>query len=75
MAFGAFVQILPNKEGLLHISKISHERVAKVEDALKVGDHIQVKVMEIDSQNRINLSHKDLIPKRKQDPNKQEPSK
>ena len=46
-----------------------------MEDALKVGDHIQVKVMEIDSQNRINLSHKDLIPKRKQEPNKQEPSK
>ncbi|MBQ3390477.1 MAG: polyribonucleotide nucleotidyltransferase [Firmicutes bacterium] len=75
MAFGAFVQILPNKEGLLHISKISHERVAKVEDALKVGDHIQVKVMEIDSQNRINLSHKDLIPKRKQENSKQENSK
>ncbi|MDO4482073.1 MAG: polyribonucleotide nucleotidyltransferase [Bacillota bacterium] len=63
MAFGAFVEVLPGKEGLLHISKISHERVAKVEDVLKVGDHIQVKVMEIDNQNRINLSHKDLIPK------------
>ena len=63
MAFGAFVQILPGKEGLLHISKISHERVEKVENALKVGDHIQVKVMEIDDKNRINLSHKDLLPK------------
>ena len=63
MAFGAFIEILPGKEGLLHISKISHERVNKVEDVLKVGDQIEVKVTEIDSQGRINLSRKDLIPK------------
>lgn len=64
MAFGAFVEVLPGKEGLLHISKISHQRVNKVEDALKVGDHIKVKVYEIDQQGRINLTHKDLIPKK-----------
>ena len=59
------VEVLPGKEGLLHISKISHERVNKVEDVLKVGDKIQVKVIEIDNQGRINLSHKELIPKKK----------
>lgn len=61
MAFGAFVEILPGKEGLLHISKISKERIDKVEDVLKVGDEITVKVIEIDNQNRINLSRKELL--------------
>jgi polyribonucleotide nucleotidyltransferase len=61
MAFGAFVEILPGKEGLLHISKMAKERVEKVEDFLSVGDEIKVKVTEIDGQNRINLSRKELL--------------
>lgn len=60
MTFGAFIEILPGKEGLLHISKMSKERVDKVEDVMNVGDVVRVKVTEIDSQNRINLSRKDL---------------
>lgn len=58
--FGAFVDLVAGKEGLLHISKISSKRVEKVEDVLAVGDEITVKVIEIDSQGRINLSMKDL---------------
>ncbi len=58
--FGAFVDLGAGKEGLLHISKISSKRVEKVEDVLSVGDEITVKVLEIDSQGRINLSMKDL---------------
>ncbi|KXZ39819.1 polyribonucleotide nucleotidyltransferase [Alkalithermobacter thermoalcaliphilus JW-YL-7 = DSM 7308] len=59
--FGAFVEILPGKEGLLHISNISNERVEKVEDVLAIGDEIEVKLTEIDKQGRINLSRKVLI--------------
>ena len=62
MNFGAFVEILPGKEGLVHISKLAHHRVEKVEDVVNVGDEIEVKVTEIDSQGRINLSHKDTLP-------------
>ncbi|MEF9951220.1 MAG: polyribonucleotide nucleotidyltransferase [Clostridium sp.] len=62
-AFGAFVEVLPGKEGLVHISKLAHERVNKVEDVVSVGDEILVKVMEIDAQGRINLSRKDAIKK------------
>ncbi len=58
--FGAFVDIGGGKEGLLHISKISKERVNKVEDVLKVGDEVTVKVYEIDDQGRVNLTRKDL---------------
>jgi len=61
MNFGAFVEILPGKEGLVHISKIAKERIDKVEDVLNVGDEVSVKVTEIDSQGRINLSRKDLL--------------
>ena len=60
MTFGAFIDLGQGKEGLLHISKISKERIAKVEDVLKVGDKVRVKVIEIDDQGRINLSMKDL---------------
>lgn len=60
MNFGAFVAIGGGKEGLLHISKISKERVGKVEDVLHVGDEIKVKVYEIDNQGRINLTAKDV---------------
>jgi polyribonucleotide nucleotidyltransferase len=56
--FGAFVEILPGKEGLVHISQLSTERVAKVEDVVAVGDSITVKVTEIDNQGRVNLSRK-----------------
>lgn len=58
--FGAFIELAENKEGLLHISKISNERVNKVEDVFKVGDEVTVKVYEIDDQGRINLTRKDL---------------
>ncbi|SHH18612.1 polyribonucleotide nucleotidyltransferase [Clostridium grantii] len=60
-AFGCFVQILPGKEGLVHISKLDKKRVAKVEDVVSVGDEILVKVTEIDNTGRINLSRKDAI--------------
>jgi polyribonucleotide nucleotidyltransferase len=59
MNFGAFVEIAPGKEGLVHISKISKERVNKVEDVLSVGDEVKVKLLEIDQQGRLNLSIKD----------------
>lgn len=61
MDFGAFVNILPGKDGLIHISQLAHERVKNVEDVVKVGDEVTVKVMEIDKQGRINLSRKALI--------------
>ena len=61
MNFGAFIEILPGKEGLLHISKMAKERVEKVEDVMNIGDKVKVKVTEIDSQNRINLSRKELL--------------
>ena len=60
--FGAFVEILPGKEGLVHISKLAHERVDKVEDVVQVGDEITVKVTDIDEQGRINQSRKDTLP-------------
>jgi len=59
--FGAFVEILPNKEGLVHISQLSTERVAKTEDVVKIGDKITVKVTEIDQMGRINLSRKAVL--------------
>lgn len=63
MNFGAFVEILPGKEGLVHISNLAHERVNKVEDVLAVGDEIDVKVIEIDQQGKVSLSRKALLPK------------
>ncbi|HHV30432.1 MAG TPA: polyribonucleotide nucleotidyltransferase [Clostridium sp.] len=60
-SFGAFVEFLPGKEGLVHISKLDKKRVEKVEDVVNVGDQILVKVMEIDKQGRINLSRKDAM--------------
>ena len=59
--FGAFVEILPGKDGLVHISQLSTERVGKVEDVVSIGDTITVKVTEIDSQGRINLSRKAVL--------------
>ncbi len=61
MNFGAFVEIAPGKDGLVHISKLDKSRVEKVEDIVQIGDEIVVKVMEIDSQGRINLSRKDAL--------------
>lgn len=66
VTFGAFVDLGSGKEGLLHISKISSKRVEKVEDVLSIGDEITVKVTEIDSQGRINLSMKDLESKQEE---------
>ncbi len=63
MNFGAFVEILPGKEGLVHISQLAHQRVGKVEDVVQVGDTLEVKVVEIDNMGRVNLSHKELLPK------------
>ncbi|WP_334014303.1 polyribonucleotide nucleotidyltransferase [Alteromonas sp. S167] len=61
--FGAFVEVLPGKEGLVHISQIAHERVNKVTDYLEEGQMVDVKVMEIDRQNRVRLSIKELLEK------------
>ncbi len=61
MAFGAFVEIAPGKEGLVHISKLDTKRVEKVEDVVSIGDEILVKVTEIDNQGRINLSRRDAL--------------
>ncbi|MTI94476.1 MAG: polyribonucleotide nucleotidyltransferase [Firmicutes bacterium] len=60
--YGAFVEVLPGKEGLVHISQLARKRVAKTEDVVKVGDFIEVKVTDIDDKGRINLSHKVLLP-------------
>ncbi len=61
MPFGAFVEIIPGKEGLLHISEIDHHRVARVEDVLKVGDEVKVKLLKIDPQGKFDLSRKVLL--------------
>ncbi len=61
MDFGAFVEFLPGKEGLLHISQIDHRRINKVEDVFKIGDGVEVKLMEVDDMGRYNLSRKVLI--------------
>ncbi|HHX26068.1 MAG TPA: polyribonucleotide nucleotidyltransferase [Firmicutes bacterium] len=61
--FGAFVEILPGKEGLVHISQLAHTRVGKVEDVVEVGDSVTVKVTEIDGMGRINLSRKEALPR------------
>ncbi len=61
MPFGAFVQIMPNTDGLVHISQLAEERVERVEDAVQVGQEIEVKVTEVDSQGRINLSRKAVL--------------
>jgi polyribonucleotide nucleotidyltransferase len=59
---GAFVQYMPGKEGLVHISQLEYRRVENVEDAVKEGQEIDVKVVEIDSQGRVNLSRKATLP-------------
>ena len=71
--FGAFVEVLPGKEGLVHISQIAHERVNKVSDYLEMGQMVDVKVMEIDRQGRVRLSMKELIEKPAQEAAAEEP--
>ena len=61
MTFGAFVELAPGKDGLVHISKLADHRIEKVEDACKIGDMMWVKVTEIDEKGRVNLSHKDAM--------------
>ena len=69
MQFGAFVEILPGKEGLLHVSQIDVKRVEKVEDVLKPGDEVEVLLQEIDGQGRLNLSRKALLLKKEKENN------
>jgi len=70
MNFGAFVEIMPGKEGLVHISNLAHERVNKVEDVLSTGQEIEVKIIEIDPQGKVSLSRKALLPKPEPKPEK-----
>lgn len=70
MEFGAFVELLPGKDGLVHISQLALERVKKVEDVVKIGDEIMVKVIEIDKQGRVNLSRKELLKETQQNETK-----
>ena len=60
MQFGAFVEFAPGKDGLVHISKLADKRVEKVEDVVNIGDELEVRVAEIDSQGRINLVRNDI---------------
>ena len=63
-SFGAFIEILPNQDGLLHISEIDWKRLERVEDVLKVGDEVEVKLIEVDPKtNKLKLSRKALLPK------------
>jgi polyribonucleotide nucleotidyltransferase len=63
MDFGAFVELVPGHDGMVHISELAWSRVGKVEDVVKIGDELEVKVIEIDSMGRVNLSHKAMLPK------------
>lgn len=71
MNFGAFVDLGGGKEGMVHISKLAHERVEKVEDVVAVGDEVTVKVVEIDKQGRVNLSRKAVLPRAEKKDNEQ----
>ncbi len=62
-AFGAFVEIMPGTEGLLHISEMQHGRIEKTEDVVKKGDRVKVKLLERDERGRMRLSRKALLPK------------
>ena len=61
LQFGAFVELAPGKDGMVHISKLAEHRVEKVEDVVNIGDMIWVKVTEIDDKGRVNLSYKDAL--------------
>lgn len=73
--FGAFVEVFKGKDGLLHISQISEDRVNKVEDVLKIGDEIDVRVTEVDSQGRVNLSRKVLLKEQREKEEKEQEAK
>ena len=62
MPYGAFVEILPGKDGLLHISEIANRRLDKVEDELKAGDTVKVQIINVDNQGKLKLSRKRLLP-------------
>ncbi len=62
VSFGAFVEIVPGKDGLLHISEIDHKRTARVEDVLQLGDIVEVKVIGVDREGKFKLSRKVLLP-------------
>jgi polyribonucleotide nucleotidyltransferase len=62
VTFGAFVEIVPGRDGLLHISEIDHHRIARTEDVLNVGDMVMVKVIGVDKDGKIKLSRKALLP-------------
>ncbi|MEG1073327.1 MAG: S1 RNA-binding domain-containing protein, partial [Oscillospiraceae bacterium] len=66
LQFGAFVELAPGKDGMVHISKLSDRRVEKVEDVVNIGDMIWVKVTEVDEKGRVNLSYKDALADMKQ---------
>ncbi len=68
MDFGAFIELAPGKDGLLHISKLANEHVKKVEDVVNIGDIVPVKVQEIDRQGRVNLVRTDLPPRPPREP-------
>ena len=68
LPFGAFVELAPGKDGMVHISKLSDRRVEKVEDVVNIGDMIWVKVTEIDEKGRVNLSYKDALKAIKENP-------
>ena len=61
MSFGVFVEFAPGKDGMIHISKLANERVEKCEDVVNIGDELEVRVAEIDSQGRINLVRNDIV--------------
>jgi polyribonucleotide nucleotidyltransferase len=63
VAFGAFIEILPGKEGLLHISEIEWRRLEKVEEVLKEGQEVEVKLLEVDKSGKLKLSRKALLPR------------
>lgn len=71
--FGAFVELFKGKDGLVHISQLAKERVNKVEDIVKIGDRLEVKVTEIDNQGRVNLSHKVLLKDEEKEETKEKP--
>jgi len=75
MTFGAFVELLPGKDGLIHISELDINRVDKVEDVVKIGDEVTVKVTEVDSQGRVNLSRRALLDGYKPQPPGERPSR
>ena len=61
MPFGAFIELMPGRDGLLHISQISKDRIERVEDALQMGEEIEVRVIEIDPQGKVRLSRKEAV--------------